>query len=173
MGRGSLVALTMLNAVGVSLAGLGLLGAGLATWQFAGWVLSGTWPAAAAIWNESGLTGRLFVAFIAWLPQLLVAGALLHLAVAAIGAGLLWRRAWAWRAALVLAVGWIALAALGWFTARAALDDLATGYPTRAAFARAAELVASGVTLFGIALGAGLVILLIHPAVRDEFSAGS
>jgi hypothetical protein len=163
----------MLNSVGMCLAGLGALGAFLAGWQFAGWASSGAWPTAAAVWRESGLTGQLFVAFFAWLPQLLVAAILFHLFVAAVGTGLLWRRIWAWRGALVLAISWIALAAVAWFVARTALDDLASGYPARAAFARAAEVVASEVTLLSVALGAGLVLLLVHPAVREQFSADS
>jgi len=171
--RGSLVALTMLNAVGVSFAAMGLLGATLAAWQFAGWEMSGAWPVAAEVWRDSGLTGRLFVAFFAWLPQLLGTAVIAHLAIAAVGAGLLWRRPWAWRGAVAVGLAWIGFATAGWFVVRTALDDLATGYPTRAAFARAAEVTAGQATLFGVALGAALVLLLIHPAVRAEFSAGS
>jgi hypothetical protein len=163
----------MLNAVGMCLAGLGSIGAVLAAWQFGGWAMSGAWPTAAAVWHESGLTGQLLVGFIAWLPQLLAGAVLFHLCVAAIGAGLLWRRIWAWRGALALALGWIAVAAVAWLVVRAALDDLAIGYPPRAAFARAAEVIASEVTLLSVALGAGLLLLLVHPAVREQFSADS
>lgn len=173
MRRSSLVAVTMLSAVGMCLAVVGSIGAALAGWQLAEWTLGGAWPTAAQIWHEKGLTGRLFIDFIAWLPQLLTAGIAFHLFVAAVGAGLLWRRLWAWRGALALAVFWIVSAAVAWFIIRTALDDLASGYPMQAAFARTSEVLASEVTLLSIALGAGLLLLLVHPAVRAQFSADS
>jgi hypothetical protein len=173
MARGSVVAVTMLSAVGMCLAVVGSVGAALAAWQLGGLALSGTWPTAAQIWHQEGLTGQLFVDFIAWLPQLLSAAILFHLFVAAVGAGLVWRRLWAWRGALALAIFWIVSAAAAWFVVRAALDDLAVGYPAHAAFARTSEVLASEVTVLSIALGAGLLLLLVHPAVRGQFSADS
>ena len=173
MARGSLVAVTMLSAVGMCLAVVGSIGAALAAWQLGGMALSGAWPTAAQVWHEQGLTGRLFIDIIGWLPQLLSAAIVFHLFVAAVGAGLLWRRPWAWRGALALAIFWIVSAAAAWLVVRAALDDLATGYPAHAAVARTSEVLASEVTLLSMALGAGLMLLLVHPAVRGQFSADS
>ena len=167
------LAITMLSAVGVGLAGVGSLGACLATWQLLGWLLSGGWPTVADVWRHSGLTGELFVAFFAWLPLVLGVAIVFHLIVASLGVGLLWRRPWARRGGLAFALLWIGIAALAWYVAHVALDDLASGYPDRAGFAHAAQLLATQVALLSIAVGAGLAWLLAQPAVRAQFRTGS
>jgi hypothetical protein len=92
--------------------------------------------------------------------------------VAWLGIGLFWRRPSARRAALVFAVVWAGLAALAFAVVRYALEDLARGYPEHAHFARVAESLATEVALVNVALAAALMLLLIQPAVRAQFSAG-
>ena len=170
--RGAL-ATTMLSTVGLSLAAGGALGAVLGAWQLLGWGLGGGVPVVAEVWRHSGLTGDFFVAFFAWLPIVLGAGVLFHALVAWLGLGLVLRRPWARPAALGLAALLIGLPALAWVTARAALEDLARGFPERAAFAHEAEFLATAVALLSIAIGMALALLLVQPAVRAEFSSGS
>jgi hypothetical protein len=55
---------------------------------------------------------------------------------------------------------------------RYALADLARGYPGQAHFAAVAGSLALEVALVNVALAAALVLLLIQPAVRVQFSAG-
>ena len=60
--------------------------------------------------------------------------------------------------------------------AESACDALHPGYgflAENAAFARTSEVLASEVTLLSMALGAGLMLLLVHPAVRGQFTADS
>ncbi len=166
------LAVTMLTAVALSLATLGLLGAGLAAWQLLGWLTFGSVPMVADAWREAGLTGELMVGFFRWLPLVLGAAVVFHGVVAWLGLGLLWRRPWARRATLGFAFAWAAVAALAFGVVRFALEDLARGYPERAHFAHVAESLALEVTLVNVALAAALVLLLIQPAVRVQFSAG-
>ena len=56
--------------------------------------------------------------------------------------------------------------------ARYALADLTRGYPEHAHFAAVAGSLALEVALVNVALAAALVLLLIQPAVRAQFSAG-
>jgi hypothetical protein len=167
------LAAAMLTAIGLSLAGLGLVGATLAAWQLAGWLLGGGLPPVAGVWRHSGLTGELFVAFFAWLPELLAGAVLFHAFVAWLGLGLLWRRPWARRGGLWFACAWAATAALSWLVVRAALGDLARGYPDRAGFAAMAGILAGQVALLNVALGAALAWLLLQPAVRAQFRSGT
>lgn len=166
------LAVTMLTAVGLSLAALGALGAGLATWQLFAWLAAGSVPLVADAWRNAGLTGELMVGFIGWLPLVLGAAIIFHTIVAWLGVGLLWRRPWARRATLVFACVWGSLAALAFGVARFALADLARGYPQHAHFAEVAGSLALQVALVNVALAAALVLLLIQPAVRVQFSAG-
>ena len=167
------LAVTMVSAVALSLIGVGLLGAGIAVWQLLGWLFAGQVPLLAASWRNSGLTGEFLAMFFAWLPALLALAIAFHCFVAWLGTGLLWRRGWARRTALGFAMAWAALAALGCAVARYALEDLARGYPERASFARVAESLVLEVTLVNIVFAAALALLLIQPAVRAQFSAGS
>ena len=167
------LAVMMLSAVALSLIGFGILGAGLAAWQLLGWLLAGQVPLLAASWRNAGLTGELLALFFSWLPALLALAIVFHGFVAWLGTGLLWRRSWARRTALGFTVAWVGLAALGFAVARYALEDLARGYPERASFARVAESLILEVTLVNIVFAAALVLLLIQPAVRAQFSAGS
>jgi hypothetical protein len=167
------LAVTMLTAVGLCLACLGMLGVVLACWQLLGWALTGGLPPVADVWRHSGLTGDLIVALFAWLPLVLGAAILFHAFVAWLGLGLLWRRPWARRGGLMFAGLWAATAAGAWFGVHVALEDLARGYPERAAFARVAESLAGQVTLVNIALSAALAWLLVQPAVRVQFRPGS
>ncbi len=166
------LAVTMLTAVALSLATLGTLGAGLASWQLLGWVVAGSLPVVADAWRDAGLTGEIMVALFNWLPLVLGAAIVFHTGVAWLGVGLLWRRPWARRATLALAFTWAAVAALGFAIARFALADLARGYPERAHFAHVAQALAAQVTLVNLVLATLLVLLLIQPAVRAQFSAG-
>jgi hypothetical protein len=166
------LAVTMLTAVALSLAALGMLGAGLAAWQLLAWVAFGRAPLVADAWRDAGLTGELMVGFFAWMPLVLGAAIVFHSIVAWLGVGLLWRRPWARRATLGFAAVWAGLAALACGVARYALEDLARGYPERAQFARVAASLALEVALVNVALAAALVLLLIQPAVRAQFSAG-
>ena len=166
------LAVTMLTAVALSLATLGTLGAALASWQLLGWAVAGSLPALDDAWRNAGLTGEIMVALFNWLPLVLGAAVVFHCGVAWLGVGLLWRRAWALRATLALAFAWAAVAALAFAVAHAALADLARGYPERAHFAAVAEALAVQVTLANVGLAALLVLLLIQPAVRAQFSAG-
>ncbi len=166
------LAVTMVTAVALSLAALGTLGAGLAAWQLVGWVTAGSVPLVADAWRNAGLTGELMVGFIGWLPLVLGAAIVFHTIVAWLGVGLVWRRPWARRATLVFSFAWAALAALGFAVTRYALEDLARGYPEHAHFARVAESLATEVTLVNVALALAVVLLLIQPAVRAQFSAG-
>jgi hypothetical protein len=166
------LAVTMLTAVAFSLATLGALGAGLAAWQLLAWLTAGGVPLVADAWRSAGLTGELMVGFIDWLPEVLAAAIVFHTIVAWLGVGLLWRRPWARRATLVFAWAWAGLAALVLGVARYALADLARGYPQHAHFAAVAGSLALEVALVNIALAAALVLLLIQPAVRAQFSAG-
>ena len=166
------LALAMLNSVALGLAVLGTVGAGLAAWQLLAWAVAGSLPLVADAWRDAGLTGELMVALFDWLPLVLGAALVFHATVAWLGVGLLWRRAGARRTALVFAAGWAGLAVLGWLAARLALADLARGYPERAEFARAAATLAAEVTLLNVGLAVLLVLLLIQPAVRAQFSAG-
>ena len=166
------LAVTMLTAVGMSLATLGTLGAGLAAWQLLGWAVAGSSPQVADAWRDAGLTGELIVGFFGWLPLVLGAAIVFHTFVAWLGVGLLWRRPGARRTALAFACGWAGLAVLGWLAARLALADLARGYPERAGFAQAATALATEVTLLNVGLAVLLVLLLVQPAVRAQFSAG-
>ena len=166
------LAATMLTAVALSLAALGTLGAALAAWQLVGWLVAGHTPLIADSWRDAGLTGDLMVAFFGWLPLVLGAAIVFHTAVAWLGLGLLWRRPWARGATLWFAFLWAGLAALGFGVVHYALADLARGYPERAQFARVAESLAVEVTLVNVALAAALVLLLIQPAVRVQFTAG-
>lgn len=166
------LAVTMLTAVAVSLAALGTLGAGLATWQLLGWAAAGSTPLVADAWRNAGLTGELMVGFIGWLPLVLGAAIVFHTIVAWLGVGLFWRRPWARRATLVFSFAWAGVAALAFAVTRYALEDLARGYPEHAHFARVAESLAAEVTLVNVALALALVLLLIQPAVRAQFSSG-
>jgi hypothetical protein len=166
------LAVTMLTAVALSLAMLGTIGAGLASWQLLGWAVAGSLPVVADAWRDAGLTGELMVALFDWLPLVLGAAIVFHSAVAWLGVGLLWRRPWARRAALGFAIAWGAVAALAFAAARFALEDLARGYPERAHFAHVAQGLAAEVALVNLGLAAMLVLLLIQPAVRAQFSAG-
>jgi len=167
------LAVTMLTAVAASLAALGTLGAGLAAWQLAVTLAAGGAPLVADAWRDAGLTGQLLAGFIGWLPLVLGAAIGFHALVAWLGVGLLWRRPWARRAALVFSFAWGGLAALGGGVVRYALADLARGYPQHAHFAAVASALAAEVALINIALAAALALLLIQPAVRAQFSAGS
>ena len=166
------LAVTMLTAVALSFAVLGALGAALAGWQLLGWVLAGSVPLVADAWRDAGLTGELMVAFFRWLPAVLGAAIAFHTFVAWLGLGLLWRRPWARRAALAFAWIWGGLAALALGVARYVLADLARGYPEYAHFAAVAGTLAAEVALVNLALALALVLLLIQPAVRVQFSAG-
>lgn len=166
------LAVAMLTAVALSLAALGTLGAVLAAWQLLGWVAAGSVPLVADSWRDAGLAGELMVAFFGWLPAVLGAAIVFHTLVAWLGVGLLWRRPWARRAALGFAFVWAAVATLAFGVARYALEDLARGYPQHAHFAQVAESLAVEVALVNVALAAALVLLLIQPAVRAQFSAG-
>ena len=163
----------MLTAVGVCLAGVGTLGALLGCWQLLGWMATGRGPVVAEVWRHSGMTGDLFVAFIAWLPAVLALGVFYHLLVAALGVGLVWRRSWARRGGLGLAALWVAAAIVAWLVVRTALEDLARHDPQRAAFARVAESLATQVSVLSIVIGVGLATLLLQPAVRAQFRSGS
>jgi hypothetical protein len=166
------LAVTMVTAVALSLAALGTLGAGLAAWQLLAWAVFGSMPLVADAWRDAGVTGELMVAFFARLPLVLGAAIVFHTIVAWLGFGLLWRRPWARLATLVFAFAWAGLATLGFGLARYALEDLARGYPKQAHFAHVAETLATQVALVNVALAAALVLLLIQPAVRAQFSAG-
>lgn len=171
-GLSPLLALTLVTTVGLALAMLGTVGACLAGWQLAGWLLLGNVPQLDESWRHAGLAGQLFVALFDWLPLVLVLAIAFHAYVAWLGVGLVWRRAGARRATLAFACGWAALAALVWLAVRLALEDLARGYPERAAFARGAQTLATGVMLLNVSLAVLLVLLLVQPAVRAQFSAG-
>lgn len=166
------LAVTMLTAVALSFAVLGTLGAALAGWQLVGWALAGSVPLVADAWRDAGLTGELMVAFFRWLPAVLGAAIAFHTLVAWLGLGLLWRRPWARPAALAFACVWAALAALALGIVHYVLADLARGYPQYAHFAEVAGSLAVQVALVNLALAAALVLLLIQPAVRVQFSAG-
>jgi hypothetical protein len=166
------LAVTMLTAVALSLTTLGMLGAGLAAWQLLAWLVAGSVPLVADAWRNAGLTGELMVGFIGWLPAVLGAAVIFHLIVAWLGVGLLWRRPWARRATVVFAFLWAGVAALSGAVARYALADLARGYPEHAHFAAVAGSLALELALVNVALAAALVLLLIQPAVRLQFSAG-
>jgi hypothetical protein len=146
------LATTMVNAVGLALGFLGVVGAVLAGWQVVGFTIAGGVPAVAEIWRHSGLTGDIIVTFFAWLPQLLAAAILWHLVVAALGAGLIGRRRWAWSGGLAFAVLWTACTAGAWLLSVVALEDLARGYPERASFAHAVEPLAAWVALGNVAV---------------------
>jgi hypothetical protein len=167
------IAIAMLNAVGLCLAGLGTLGALLAAWQLAGWALLGGPPGVAEVWRHSGLAGDLLVRFFDALPAVLTGAIVFHVFVACLGVGLYRRRRWAWPAGLGLAALWAATAVLSWRLIARALDDLARGFPDRALFAYAAERLATGVAAVSIGLGVVLAWLLLQPAVRVEFRTGS
>ncbi len=167
------LAVTMVTAVALSLIILGTLGAVLAAWQLCAWLAAGGVPAVAEIWRHSGVTGDLMVSMFEYLPGVLMAAILLQGAATWVGLGLLWRRPGARRAA-------IALAALGGSAAIAAralthyaLLDLARGFPDRAAFALAADWLALQATLVALAVAAAMILLLVQPAVRRQFSSGS
>ena len=81
-------------------------------------------------------------------------------------------RPWARRATLGFAFAWGGLAMLSLGVARYALADLASGYPEHAHFAAVAGSLALEVALVNVALAAALMLLLIQPAVRVQFSAG-
>jgi len=162
----------MLTGVAFGLASLGALGACLAAWQLIGWLTLGALPPVADAWRHAGVTGALIVAFFDWLPLVLGAAIAFHALVAWLGVGLYWRRAWARRGALVFAACWAGVAVAAWGVVRYALEDLARGYPDRAAFARAAQVLASQLVLVNIGLAAGLLLLLIQPAVRAQFRSG-
>ena len=166
------LAVTMVTAVALSLTALGMLGAGLAAWQLLAWLAAGSLPLVADVWRNAGLTGELMVGFIGWLPAVLGAAIAFHLVVAWLGVGLLWRRPWARRATLGFAFAWGGLAVLSLGVVRYALADLARGYPEHAHFAAVAGSLALQVALVNVALAAALVLLLIQPAVRTQFSAG-
>ena len=166
------LAVTMVTAVGLSLAVLGTLGAAFAGWQLPGWLLAGSVPLVADAWRDAGLTGELMVGLFRWLPAVLGAAIACHTLVAWLGVGLLWRRPWARRATLAFACVWAALAASALGVARYVLADLARGYPAYAHFAEVARSLAAEVALVNLALAAALVLLLIQPAVRVQFSAG-
>jgi hypothetical protein len=166
------LAVTLVSAIGLSLAALGSLGVLLASWQLLGWIAFGGLPPVADVWRHSGLTGELMVALFAWLPLVLLLAIAFHGAVAWLGAGLVWRRPWARRGAIVFAAVWIAATATAWLVVHHALLDLARGYAARAAFARAALVLANQVTLATIGLATALILLMIQPAVRAQFSAG-
>jgi hypothetical protein len=166
------LAVTMLTAVAASLAALGTLGACLAGWQLVIWAVSGGLPLVADSWRDAGLTGELMVAAFERLPLVLGAAIAFHALVAWLGVGLLWRRPWARRATLIFAFAWAGVATLSWGIAHYVLADLARGYPERAHFAAVAGALAAQVALVNVALAAALVLLLIQPAVRAQFSAG-
>ena len=166
------LAVTMLSAVALSLTVLGALGAGLAAWQLLGWAVVGGLPVIADAWRGAGVAGTLLVAFFDYLPVVLGIAMIGQSIVAWLGLGLLWRRPWARRATIGFAFVWTALAVLLFGIVRYALEDLARGYPERSAFAHAAESLSTEITLVNVALAAALVLLLIQPAVRAQFSAG-
>jgi hypothetical protein len=166
------LAVTIVSAVGLSRAGLGSLGVLLAGWQLLWWVVLGSLPPVADVWRHSGVTGELIVALFAWLPLILLLGIFFHGVAAWLGLGLLWRRSWARRGAIAFAALWIAIAAVAWLVVRYALEDLARGYPDRAGFALAAQALATQVTVLNVGLAAAMVLLLIQPAVRAQFSVG-
>jgi hypothetical protein len=159
---------TMVTAVGLCLCALGGIGATLATWQLFAWFVTGG-PVVANVWQHSGLTGDLFVAFFRWLPLWLVLAVAFHAYVAWLGFGLFWRRAVARRHAIGFAFAWGGIAVLGWAGVWFALDDLQRGYPDRAVFAQTAKLLASQVALINVGVAAALVLLMIQPSVRAQF----
>jgi hypothetical protein len=158
----------MVTAVGVCLCALGAIGATLAGWQLFAWLLTGG-PVVASVWQHSGLTGDLFVAFFRWLPLWLVLGAAFHAYVAWLGFGLFWRRPAARRRGIAFAFAWAAIALLGWAGTWYALDDLQRGYADRAAFAAGVKLLVAQVALLNVGIAAALVLLLIQPSVRAQF----
>ena len=166
------LAIIMLTAVALSLVGLGSLGACLAAWQLAGFVLFGGAPPVADGWRHAGLTGELLVGLFAWLPALLVSAVVAQALIAWLGLGLLWRRPWARHGTVALAMLWATLAGCGWAMAHYALADLARGYPQHAAFAHAAAVIAGQVAFVNVGLATTLVVFLIQPAVRAQFTAG-
>jgi hypothetical protein len=163
----------MLNAVGRALAVLGLVGAALALWQLAGWWQSGARPEAAEVWRHLGPTGDFLVGFVAALPTVLAVAVLLQLLVAWLGVGLLGRRPWALRAGRGFAFLWIVATLAAWLLASRALADLASRSPERAAFAGAALRLAGEAAVLNTLMGGAFLALLLAPAVRRAFSAGS
>jgi hypothetical protein len=160
---------TIVTAVGLCLAALGILGATLATGQLIAWGLFRGVPVVADVWTHSGLTGDLFVYFFEWLPLWLVLGAAFHAFVGLLGISLWRRRPWARTGAIAFAWAWGVVALLGWAVVWFALDDLQGGYPERAAFAQAVKGLAAQVALINVGLSAGLILLMIQPAVRAQF----
>jgi hypothetical protein len=162
------LSITMVTAVGVSLCALGAIGATLAGWQLIAWLLTGG-PVVATVWQDSGLTGELFVAFFRWLPLWLLLGLAFHAYMSWLGFGLFWRRPVARRRGIVFAFGWAMLALLGWAGAWFALDDLQRGYADRAVFAAGVKPLVAQVALLNVGIAAALVLLLIQPSVRAQF----
>ena len=166
------LAVTMVTAVGLSLAILGSLGALLAAWQLCLWLGAGAIPAVADVWRHSGVAGAYLVRIFAWLPALLLAAIVLQAAVAALGWGLLRRRPGARVATIAATACGLAVAGGIRLCVHLALVELARDDPARAGFALAADSLATQVLLVMIAAAAALVLLLIQPAVRAQFSAG-
>lgn len=165
------LAVTMVTAVGLSLLLLGSLGALLAAWQLGVWFVAGSIPAVADIWRHSGVAGDYLVWIFLRMPALLLAAVVLQAAVAALGWGLVRR----WRGArgvtiIATALG-LALAIVLRVLLHDALVALARGYADRASFAMAVDALATQVLLVMFAVAAALVLLLIQPAVRVQFSA--
>ena len=112
------------------------------------------------------------VALFNWLPLVLGAAIVFHTGVAWLGVGLLWRRPWARRATLALArVGRRPRRSASAIARLVALAVSRGGYPEPASFAHVAQALAAQVTLVDLVL-ATLLVLLLMPAVRAQFSAG-
>jgi hypothetical protein len=160
---------TMVTAVGFCLGALGLLGATLAGWQLLAYLLTGG-PVVASVWQQYGLTGKLFGTLFRWLPLWLVLAVAFHAFVGWLGFGLFWRRPWARGRTIAFAFAWGALALLGWAGLWFVLDDLQRGYPDRAAFAVAVKSLTAQVALLNVGVASALVLLLIQPSVRAQFA---
>ena len=165
--------LRLVNALGLTFAGLGALGVVLAGSQLLTWLFGAARPMLAPVWQHAGLTGSLLRAFFDWLPLILIAAAAFHGYVAWLGLALYRGRTWARRGALVFASAWAGFGAASWLLVRFALSDFATSDPARTSFALAAGALANQVAGLNLLLAALLALLLHQPAVRARFSAGT
>jgi hypothetical protein len=166
------LAVTMVTAVGLSLLVLGSLGALLALWQLGAWLVAGSVPEVAEVWRHSGVAGDYLVWLFARMPAVLLAAAVLQAAVAALGWGLLRRWPGARGVTIAATALGLALATGIRVLVHDALLVLAHDYADRASFAIAVDALATQVLLVTVAVAAALVLLLIQPAVRAQFSAG-
>jgi hypothetical protein len=166
------LAVTMVTAVGLSLLVLGSLGALLAIWQLVAWQVAGTAPTVAEVWHHSGRAGHYLVLIFARLPMVLLGAIALQAGVAALGWGLLRRRPGARRAAIGATALGLAAAVVLRLLVHGAMLELAHDDARRAAFALAVDALATQVLLVMVAVAAALVLLMIQPAVRAQFSAG-